>query len=62
MLKDDESHPVTFAFMGHTVTAYPTFILVDGVKISRSQLTFSFQLALAKAMRESEEKGRAEGQ
>ena len=41
--------------MGRMVTIYPTYIIIDGIKISRSRLSFAFQLELAKALRLHEE-------
>ncbi|KHO35751.1 hypothetical protein PI91_17615 [Enterobacter sp. FB] len=44
-----------FQYLGRMVTVYPTYIIIDGIKISRSRLSFAFQLELAKAIRLHEE-------
>lgn len=56
MNNDKSTHPKRFPYGGHMVTAYPTYIIIDGIKISRSRLSFAFQLELAKALRLHEEK------
>lgn len=55
MNNDKSTHPKRFPYGGRMVTAYPTHIVIDGIKISRSRLSFSFQLELAKALRLHEE-------
>ncbi|MFY7147605.1 MULTISPECIES: hypothetical protein [Enterobacter cloacae complex] len=56
MNNDKSTHPKRFPYGGRMVTAYPTYIIIDGMKISRSRLSFAFQLELAKALRLHEEK------
>ncbi|CAM6298327.1 hypothetical protein ACOTXN_00845 [Enterobacter cloacae complex sp. IR53043] len=56
MNNDKSTHPKRFPYGGRMVTAYPTYIIIDGIKISRSRLSFAFQLELAKALRLHEEK------
>ncbi|EOC1184528.1 hypothetical protein AAAW61_001738 [Cronobacter sakazakii] len=56
MNNDKSTHPKRFLYGGRMVTAYPTYIIIDGIKISRSRLSFAFQLELAKALRLHEEK------
>ncbi len=56
MNNDKSNHPKHFQYMGRIVTIYPTFIIIDGIKISRYRLSFAFQLELAKALKIHEEK------
>ncbi|WP_265449920.1 hypothetical protein [Enterobacter hormaechei] len=56
MNNDKSTHPKRFPYGGRMVTAYPTYIIIEGIKISRSRLSFAFQLELAKALRLHEEK------
>ncbi|WP_167332632.1 hypothetical protein [Pectobacterium atrosepticum] len=56
MNNDKSTHPKRFPYGGCMVTAYPTYIIIEGIKISRSRLSFAFQLELAKALRLHEEK------
>lgn len=51
MKNDKSTHPKRFPYGGRMVTAYPTYIIIDGMKISRSRLSFAFQLELAKALK-----------
>lgn len=51
MNNDKPAHPKCFLYGGRMVTAYPTYIIIDGIKISRSRLSFAFQLELAKALK-----------
>lgn len=55
MNNDKANHPKHFQYLGRMVTVYPTYIIIDGIKISRSRLSFAFQLELAKALRLHEE-------
>jgi hypothetical protein len=55
MNNDKSTHPKCFPYGGRIATAYPTYIIIDGIKISRSRLSFAFQLELAKALRLHEE-------
>ncbi|EHN8795996.1 hypothetical protein MWR31_16475 [Enterobacter hormaechei] len=55
MNNDKTNHPKRFPYGGRMVTAYPTYIIIDGIKISRSRLSFAFQLELAKALKIYEE-------
>lgn len=55
MNNDKSNHPKHFQYLGSMVTVYPTYIIIDGIKISRSRLSFAFQLELAKAIRLHEE-------
>lgn len=56
MNNEESTHPKCFPYMGCMVTVYPTYIIIDGIKISRSRLTFGLQLELAKALKIHEEK------
>lgn len=56
MNNDKSAHPKRFPYAGRMVTVYPTYIIIDGIRISRSRLSFAFQLELAKALRLHEEK------
>ncbi|GAB7396062.1 hypothetical protein OUHCRE2_26530 [Enterobacter asburiae] len=51
MNNDKSTHPKRFPYGGRMVTAYPTYIIIDGIRISRTRLSFAFQLELAKAFR-----------
>ncbi|EHM47493.1 hypothetical protein HMPREF0880_03242 [Yokenella regensburgei ATCC 43003] len=55
MNNDKSNHPQHFQYLGRMVTVYPTYIIIDGIKISRSRLSFAFQLELAKALKIYEE-------
>lgn len=55
MNNDKSYHPKHFQYLGRMVTVYPTYIIIDGIKISRSRLSFAFQLELAKALKIYEE-------
>ncbi|CAD5509609.1 Uncharacterised protein [Escherichia coli] len=55
MNNDKSNHPKHFQYLGRMVTVYPTYIIIDGIKISRSRLSFAFQLELAKALKIYEE-------
>ncbi|ELQ6111564.1 TPA: hypothetical protein PTX05_001172 [Cronobacter sakazakii] len=55
MNNDKSTHHKRFPYGGRMVTAYPTYIIIDGIKISRSRLSFAFQLELAKALKIYEE-------
>ncbi|MCP2121795.1 UNVERIFIED_ORG: hypothetical protein J2Y93_001840 [Pantoea agglomerans] len=55
MNNDKSHHPKHFQYLGRMVTVYPTYIIIDGIKISRSRLSFAFQLELAKALKIYEE-------
>ncbi len=55
MNNDKANHPKHFQYLGRMVTVYPTYIIIDGIKISRSRLSFAFQLELAKTLRLHEE-------
>ena len=50
MNNDKANHPKHFQYLGRMVTVYPTYIIIDGIKISRARLSFAFQLELAKAL------------
>lgn len=55
MNNDKSNHPKHFQYLGRMVTVYPTYIIIDGIKISRSRLSFAFQFELAKALKIYEE-------
>lgn len=55
MNNEKSNHPKHFQYLGRMVTVYPTYIIIDGIKISRSRLSFAFQLELAKALKIYEE-------
>lgn len=55
MNNDKSNYPKHFQYMGCMVTGYPSYIIIDGIKNSRSRLSFVCQLELAKALRLHEE-------